>query len=230
MEDLVKRNFSEWGDVEYVRIIWEKSIAFVKYKLRAAAEFAKEAMADQSLGYKEVINVRWANEDPNPRAQAQGASDLSARLNDAVIKKYGEPKYNLAGLASGDAYPNTSQQYPNALPAPNQQMPAQQHNPTATAAVPVNQNTPNMPQGIQQQQQAMQLRQYQAYVAYYQQQMQLGLAQMTPEQRAAYQQYCQQYSQYMQQMQMQQQAAAGTPNTVATDEIATPPQKKQKTS
>ncbi len=37
-----------------VRVIWDKSIAFVRYKLRAAAEFAKEAMADQSLGYHEV--------------------------------------------------------------------------------------------------------------------------------------------------------------------------------
>jgi hypothetical protein len=38
-----------------VRVIHDKSIAFVRYKLRAAAEFAKEAMTDQSLGYKEVL-------------------------------------------------------------------------------------------------------------------------------------------------------------------------------
>jgi hypothetical protein len=33
-----------------VRVIWDKSIAFVRYKLRAASEFAKEAMADQVCG------------------------------------------------------------------------------------------------------------------------------------------------------------------------------------
>lgn len=37
----------QWGELESVRVIWDKSIAFVRYKLRAAAEFAKEAMADQ---------------------------------------------------------------------------------------------------------------------------------------------------------------------------------------
>jgi len=36
------------------RVIYDKSIGFVRYKLRAAAEFAKEAMSDQSLGYHEV--------------------------------------------------------------------------------------------------------------------------------------------------------------------------------
>ena len=33
-------------------------------------EFAKEAMAEQSLDHDEQINVRWAYDDPNPRAQA----------------------------------------------------------------------------------------------------------------------------------------------------------------
>ena len=34
---------------------------------RASAEFAKIAMADQSLGNGDVINVRWATDDPNPK-------------------------------------------------------------------------------------------------------------------------------------------------------------------
>ncbi len=37
----------QFGELESVRVIWDKSIAFVRYKLRAASEFAKEAMADQ---------------------------------------------------------------------------------------------------------------------------------------------------------------------------------------
>ena len=45
-----------------------RAIAFVTYKLRTSAEFAKIAMADQSLDHGEVLNVRWATEDPNPKA------------------------------------------------------------------------------------------------------------------------------------------------------------------
>jgi hypothetical protein len=42
-----------------VRVIPSKAIAFVTYKLRLCAEFAKEAMADQSLGSKnEVPSIR----------------------------------------------------------------------------------------------------------------------------------------------------------------------------
>jgi hypothetical protein len=45
-----------------------RAIAFITYKLRSAAEFAKITMADQTLGNGEVLNVRWATEDPNPKA------------------------------------------------------------------------------------------------------------------------------------------------------------------
>lgn len=33
-----------------------------------AAQFAKEAMMNQSLDQDEILNVRWATEDPNPSA------------------------------------------------------------------------------------------------------------------------------------------------------------------
>ena len=31
------------------------------------AEFAKEAMTNQTLDGKEILTIKWANEDPNPR-------------------------------------------------------------------------------------------------------------------------------------------------------------------
>lgn len=55
-EELIKQ-FGEWGDLENVRVIHSKNIGFVRYRLRAAAEFAKEAMADSSLGNDEVMTV-----------------------------------------------------------------------------------------------------------------------------------------------------------------------------
>ena len=47
----------------------KRNIAFLQYKNRSGAEFAKIAMADQNVGGNslEVINVRWATDDPNPK-------------------------------------------------------------------------------------------------------------------------------------------------------------------
>lgn len=118
LQDLVVRNFVEWGELESVRVIWDKSIAFVRYKLRAAAEFAKEAMADQSLGYKEVLNVRWANEDPNPRAKVEKAHDLANQVYGAVMATGGAALYpDMSTMGTGDAYPTTDGQYIQAVPA-----------------------------------------------------------------------------------------------------------------
>ena len=66
--------FGEWGEVENVNVIAHRSICFVRFRLRAATEFAKEAMANQKLGkdgeFGQVLNVRWAMDDPNPAARA----------------------------------------------------------------------------------------------------------------------------------------------------------------
>ena len=67
--------FHAWGPIESVRVIPNKAIAFVKYDYRAAAEFAKVACADQPCGLTQAINVRWAFEDPNPKAVEQAKID-----------------------------------------------------------------------------------------------------------------------------------------------------------
>ncbi|KAG0057772.1 Pre-mRNA-splicing factor [Gryganskiella cystojenkinii] len=70
MQDTVEKHFKLWGEVERIKILKEKGVAFVTYQSRLNAEFAKEAMANQSLDHGEIINIRWATEDPNPKAQA----------------------------------------------------------------------------------------------------------------------------------------------------------------
>jgi hypothetical protein len=65
---MVYRNFSEWGEIEEVRVIDRKQIAFVRYTHRIYAEFAREAMMENCLDGDEILNVRWAYEDPNPKA------------------------------------------------------------------------------------------------------------------------------------------------------------------
>lgn len=66
MELVIRKHFGEWGEIENVTIIQPKGVAFVRYKNLANAEFAKEAMYAQSLEGGEIINVRWATDDPNP--------------------------------------------------------------------------------------------------------------------------------------------------------------------
>jgi len=128
LQELVARNFIEWGELESVRVIWDKSIAFVRYKLRAAAEFAKEAMADQSLGYKEILNVRWANEDPNPRAKAEKAFDLADQVYNTVMATQGPAQYpDMSTLTTGDIYPVTDDQYAPSAPIPDDYQQALQY-------------------------------------------------------------------------------------------------------
>ena len=94
MTETVVRHFGEFGPMESVRVLKPKGIAFVTYKLRCTAEFAKEAMAEQSLDNDEQINVRWAYDDPNPRAQA-----IRLRNNAQIMLAAMEKRGDFAGFA-----------------------------------------------------------------------------------------------------------------------------------
>ncbi|KAF8176724.1 hypothetical protein K438DRAFT_2022546 [Mycena galopus ATCC 62051] len=73
-EEVVMRHFKEWGQIEHddsetgwaVKVLQYRSVAFVTYVSELHAQFAKEAMACQSMDNDEILNVRWATEDPNP--------------------------------------------------------------------------------------------------------------------------------------------------------------------
>ncbi|CCI46760.1 unnamed protein product [Albugo candida] len=73
LEDVLYEKFTDWGEVENINVIHRLSICFVRYRYRTSAEFAKEAMGNQSLGNNEVLNIRWAYDDPNPVAKQAGA-------------------------------------------------------------------------------------------------------------------------------------------------------------
>ena len=87
LTESLARHFGEFGVLESVRVLRLKGCGFVTYKLRCAAEFAKEAMADQSLDNDEQINVRWAYDDPNPRAQAARLRNNAQLMLDAMERK-----------------------------------------------------------------------------------------------------------------------------------------------
>merc|ERR1712137_720384 len=98
LEKALYEQFSVYGEIEYVRVIISRMIAFVRFKLRTVAEFAKEAMADQSLGFGDILNIRWSNEDPNPAAKRYEQQEITRKAAVAVIdksKEMGVPDYLL---------------------------------------------------------------------------------------------------------------------------------------
>ncbi|KAJ2905301.1 hypothetical protein MKZ38_005814 [Zalerion maritima] len=84
IEEVVARHFAEWGQVERVRVLNSRGVAFITYTNEANAQFAKEAMAHQSLDHSEVLNVRWATADPNPMAQAREARRIEEQAAEAI--------------------------------------------------------------------------------------------------------------------------------------------------
>jgi hypothetical protein len=122
-----------------VRVIGAKNIAFVRYRFRSSAEFGMTAMANQALGHEEVLNVKWAHDDPDPaaqeairRADADAAvAALRARgleIQDGTKGQEGDQSEDIVNPVSGydmpaakrlkvagqdvGAYPETDGQYP----------------------------------------------------------------------------------------------------------------------
>jgi len=84
IEESVARHFSEWGEIERIRILNSRGVAFVTYKNEGNAQFAMVAMAHQSLDHNEILNVRWATLDPNPLALAREKRRLEEQAAEAI--------------------------------------------------------------------------------------------------------------------------------------------------
>ncbi|KAK3378538.1 hypothetical protein B0H63DRAFT_480200 [Podospora didyma] len=84
IEEIVARHFAEWGEIERIRVLNSRGVAFITYKNEANAQFAKEAMAHQSLDGNEILNVRWATADPNPMAQKREARLIEEQAVEAI--------------------------------------------------------------------------------------------------------------------------------------------------
>lgn len=61
-----------------------RGVGFITYTNEANAQFAREAMAHQSLDNDEILNVRWATADPNPMAQAREARRVEEQAAEAI--------------------------------------------------------------------------------------------------------------------------------------------------
>lgn len=121
LEHSLWRHFGEWGELENVNLISRLSIAFIRYRYRSSAEFAKEAMDRNHLDHNENLNVRWAHEDPNPVSQdANHRADADAlveMLKTKNVETSGARDFdtpdNYAIHDSGSSYPDTNDQFPD---------------------------------------------------------------------------------------------------------------------
>ncbi|GAB4823748.1 hypothetical protein N2152v2_010794 [Parachlorella kessleri] len=89
LRKLLEDNFKVWGPIDDIHVVPTKTIAFVRYAWRSSAEFAKQAMHQQALeGSRmgEVLDVRWANDDPNPRAVQRVKREREEAFRDAYLQ------------------------------------------------------------------------------------------------------------------------------------------------
>ncbi len=139
-ERLVREDFRQFGELEYVRVIPSKAIGFVRFKLRTAAEFAREAMNGQTTPYG-TISTKWAHVDPNPLAKEFDRRADEALAQYALAKRLLEmPEEKRAAwkqmqMVQNGEYPETA---PALLPTPGliEQAPAVAV-PAAAQAAPV---------------------------------------------------------------------------------------------
>jgi hypothetical protein len=84
VSSLSHQKHSANADYWLVRVLNTRGVAFITYSNEANAQFAKEAMAHQSLDHSEILNVRWATADPNPMAQAREVRRIEEQAAEAV--------------------------------------------------------------------------------------------------------------------------------------------------
>jgi hypothetical protein len=65
-----------------VRYLTGRGIAFVRFRNRLNCEFAKEAMLGQTLEHNEILNVKWAYDDPNGLVK-----EYKKRKAEEIVKK-----------------------------------------------------------------------------------------------------------------------------------------------
>lgn len=119
----LESSFRQWGEIEDVRIVPSKAIAFVRYTWRCNAEFAKEAMSGQRLGLSKCIVVNWARDDPRPdakkRRKTEHAEQVEAALkNRAAALGWTKPEIDAIStrgkpdfIGPVGPYPDTSPQF-----------------------------------------------------------------------------------------------------------------------
>eukprot|EP00873_Tetraselmis_striata_P009780 jgi/Tetstr1/430044/TSEL_019905.t1 len=121
VQRLASENFGEWGRLHKVHVVPAKALVFVSYEWRCNAEFAKEAMQAQGFygsSEGEVLEIKWANDDPNPgvvRQVKRSREELFVRAVQDEVARLPEDRKQARilqmSLAATGAYPDTDAQY-----------------------------------------------------------------------------------------------------------------------
>ena len=85
-DEILARHFGEFGPLEQIAFKPKYAAAFIRFTHRIYAEFAHVAMADQALDDNEMVNCRWANDDPNPKAIEQVQHNKERQLFNGILK------------------------------------------------------------------------------------------------------------------------------------------------
>ncbi|KAI9314295.1 hypothetical protein BX666DRAFT_2029821 [Dichotomocladium elegans] len=78
MWEIVRKHFGQFGEIERLKVIKHRGVAFVTYRSRSNAEFAREAMMNQGLDNSEILNVRWATAEQDASSRGgDGSRDIN---------------------------------------------------------------------------------------------------------------------------------------------------------
>eukprot|EP00918_Siedleckia_nematoides_P032955 GHVU01071575.1.p1 GENE.GHVU01071575.1~~GHVU01071575.1.p1 ORF type:complete len:309 (-),score=72.34 GHVU01071575.1:434-1360(-) len=107
--EILMREFGMFGAIDNLRIIQLKNIGFIKFKHRAACEFAKIALQDQKIPkITDCLTVKWAHSDPNPKSKAQDEAELTQRVEQAVYRRFKQLGYTDEEISRSAEWSTTS--------------------------------------------------------------------------------------------------------------------------
>jgi len=104
-QDLLNKEFRKLGKIVKINVIDGKNCAFVSFKNESSAQFAKEAMMGQSLYGTDILNVKWANEDPNPaaiKAKKRQHEEETQQVVEQLLQRYDQKRVKLDNDEQGE--------------------------------------------------------------------------------------------------------------------------------
>lgn len=114
IESRIRFVFASLGEIDRVRYVEAKNCAFVKFRRSANAEFAKEAMSNQTMllpsdkeweDRKEGTGLlcKWANDDPDPEARRREEEEQKSESVRMMVKILDNHMSSTAAVQRADA-------------------------------------------------------------------------------------------------------------------------------
>lgn len=97
LESRIRSEFSKWGEIASVRK--SHNVYFVIFRDEISAQFAKEAMANQTITGRETLTITWAAPEPHEKSKSEyramqfvkkALEDAGWHVDDAKTEAYPE--------------------------------------------------------------------------------------------------------------------------------------------